>query len=110
IATALAFPIETAGKREIRVAQAQADTETRRWRLAEMLWLAGTEWRRAVVVHGIAQQSVALAEGELALRADYLDWVDTQIRFGLGIGADRLTALTNLARAQAQLRTAQGEL
>jgi outer membrane protein, heavy metal efflux system len=110
IATALAFPIETAGKREIRVAQAQADTETRRWRLAETLWLARTELRRSLVARGIAQQSVALAEGELTLRTAYLDWVETQIRFGLGIGADRLTAQTNLARAQAQLRTAQGEL
>ena len=110
IATALAFPIETAGKREIRIAQAQADTETRRWRLAETLWLARAELRRSLVALSIAEQSVSFAEDELALRRGYLDWVDTQIRFGLGIGADRLTAQTNLARAQAQVRTAQGEL
>src|SRR5262249_40443391 len=40
----------------------------------------------------------------------YVDWVDTQIRFGVGIGGDRLTALTNLSRAQAQARTARGDV
>ncbi len=110
IATALSFPIETGGKRDIRVAQAKADTETRRWRLAETLWTARAELRRAMVARALAQRSVALAENELALRQSYLDWVETQIRFGIGIGADRLTAQTNLARAQAQLRTARGEI
>jgi len=110
VAAGLSFTIETAGKRQIRVAQAQADTETRRWRLAELFWQARTELRRAFVARALAQQSIALAEGEVTLRQSYLEWVDTEIRFGLGIGADRLTALTNLARAQAQLRTARGDL
>lgn len=110
VATALSFTVETAGKREIRVAQARADTETRRWRLAETLWLARAELRRALVARSLAQRSVTLAENEVKLNQDFLDWVDTQIRFGIGIGQDRLTALTNLARAQVQLRTSRGDL
>jgi outer membrane protein TolC len=110
ISAAISFTIETADKREIRVAQARADTETRRWRLAELFWQARAELRRAVVARAIAERSVALAEGELALRQSYLDFVETQIRFGIGVGSDRLTAQTNLVRAQAQLRTARGDL
>jgi outer membrane protein TolC len=110
IATALSFPIETAGKREIRVAQAQADTETRRWRLAETLWQARSELRRALMAHAIAMQSVALSEREVMLSQSYLDFIETQIRFGIGVGTDRLAAQTSLARAQTQLRTARGDL
>jgi outer membrane protein TolC len=110
VATALSFTVETAGKRQIRVAQARADTETRRWHLAEMLWQARSELRRALVARALAQRSVALAENEVRLNQRFLDFVDTQIRFGLGVGQDRLTALTNLARTQVQLRTSRGEL
>jgi outer membrane protein TolC len=110
VATALSFTIETAGKREIRIAQAQADTETRRWHLAETLWQARAELRRALVARGLAQRSVTLAENEVKLNQAFLDWVDTQIRFGVGVGQDRLTAQTNLARAQVQLRTSRGDL
>jgi outer membrane protein TolC len=110
LATALSFTIETAGKPEIRVAQARADTETRRWHLAELFWQARAEIRRALVARDVAQANIALAEAEVTLREDYLDWVETQIRFGMGIGPDRLTAQANLVRGQGQLRTARGEL
>jgi outer membrane protein TolC len=110
LATALSFTIETAGKRDIRVAQARADTETRRWHLAELFWQARAEIRRAVVARDMARANISLAEAELKLREDYLDFVETQIRFGMGVGPDRLTAQTNLVRAQSQLRTAAGDL
>ena len=110
VATALNFTIETAGKREIRVDQARADTETRRWHLAELFWQARAELRRALVARSIATENVALAQDELMLRQSYLDFVETQIRLGAGVGPDRLTAQTNLLRAQAQLRTARGDL
>jgi outer membrane protein TolC len=110
LAAALNFVIETGDKREIRIDQARADTETRRWHLTELLWQARAELRRGMAARDLANRSIALAEGELALRENYLDWVETQIRFGLGVGSDRLTAQTNLVRAQAQLRAARGEL
>ena len=108
-ATALSYTIERGDKRNIRVAQARADTETRRWRLAELLWQARTELRRAMVARALADRSIALAENELSLHQAYADWVETQIRFGLGTGPSRLIAQTNIARAQAQLRAAQSE-
>jgi len=109
-AAGLGFTIETHGKREIRVAQAQADTETRRWRLAETLWLARSDLRKAILARNLALNSIALAEEEIALRENYLDFVQTQLRFGAGLGSDLLTAQTNLSRAQVQLRTARTEL
>src|SRR5262249_41541219 len=41
---------------------------------------------------------------------NYLDFVQTQLRFGAGVGTDLLTAQTNLSRAQVQLRTARTDL
>jgi outer membrane protein, heavy metal efflux system len=110
VGTALSFTIETGGKRQIRLAQARADTETRRWHLAETLWQARAELRRALVARALAQRSVTLAENEVTLNQNFLDWVETQIRFGAGVGQDRLTAQSNLARAQVQLRTSRGDL
>ena len=110
VAAAINFVLERGDKRQIRVDQARADTETRRWRLTELLWQARAELRRAMAARDIANRSIALAQDELTLRQNYLDWVETNIRFGLGIGADRLTAQTNLVRAQAQLRAARGDL
>jgi len=110
ISAALSFTLETANKREIRVDQARADTETRRWHLAELLWQGRSELRKAMTARDLAAMSIKLAEDELKLREDYLDWVETQIRFGVGIGPERLNAQTNLVRAQAQLRASRGEL
>ena len=46
VSAALSFTLETGNKREIRVDQARADTETRRWHLAELLWLGRSDLRR----------------------------------------------------------------
>ena len=110
ISAALSFVLETGNKREIRVDQARADTETRRWHLAEVLWQGRSDLRKAMTARDLASTGVRLAENEVRLREDYLDWVETQIRFGVGIGPERLNAQTNLVRAQGQLRTARGEL
>jgi outer membrane protein TolC len=109
ISAALSFVLETGNKREIRIDQARADTETRRWHLAELLWQGRSDLRKALTARDLAAMNVRLAEDELRLREDYLDWVETQIRFGVGIGPERLNAQTNLVRAQAQLRTARGD-
>ena len=110
ISAALSFVLETGNKREIRVDQARADTETRRWHLTELLWQGRSDLRKALTARDLANMSVRLFEDELRLREDYLDWVETQIRFGVGIGPARLEAQTNLVRAQVQLRTARGDL
>jgi outer membrane protein TolC len=110
LSAALNFVIETGRQARNPDRSSPCRYRARRWHLSELFWQARAELRRAVAARDIANRSIVLADEELRLRADYLDWVETQIRFGIGIGADRLTAQTNLSRAQAQLRTARGDL
>src|SRR6266481_8057148 len=110
IASAIGFTIETGDKRQIRIAAATAETEARRWQLAETLWHARQDVRKAVLVLAAARQGLGLAEAERDLRRSYRDWVETQIRFGAAALPDRLAAQTSLAQAEAQLRMAQGEV
>jgi outer membrane protein, heavy metal efflux system len=110
MSTAVGFTIETGGKRRIRTAQARATTQTIRWQFAETLWRARQEVRNALLSRQLAQASLELANEEARLREAFSAWVDTQLRFGAGTQSDRLAAQTNLAQAQAQLRTVRGDL
>ena len=110
IAAAVGFTIETAGKREIRVAQARADTEARRWQFAETLWRAREDVRKAVLARQLAEAALALAEQEAGLRRSFTQWVDAEFRFGAVAQPDRLAAQTALTQAEIQFRSAGGDL
>ena len=109
VAAALGFTIETGGKRGIRSAQALADTEARRWQLAETLWKVRAEIRAALVARTLAEDTLKLAESEAALRQSFSTWAENAFRYGSIGQPERLNAMVNLAQSQAALRTARGE-
>jgi cobalt-zinc-cadmium efflux system outer membrane protein len=110
LAAALDFMIETGGKREIRKSQAQAETDVRRWTAAETMWRVRADARRALVTLTLARRTLQAVENEVALRQAFAEWVETQIRFGMGTSLERLTAATTLAQAEAQLRIVRGDV
>jgi cobalt-zinc-cadmium efflux system outer membrane protein len=110
LAAALDFTIETGGKREIRKSQAQAETDVRRWTAAETMWRVRADARRALVTLTLARRTLQAVENEVALRQAFAEWVETQIRFGMGTSLERLTAATTLAQAEAQLRIVRGDV
>jgi outer membrane protein TolC len=110
MAASLGFTIETGGKRGIRRAQSRAESEVRRWQLAEATWQIRQDIRKALVARMVAQQALAAAEREAALRQSFSAWVENAFRFGAVAQTDRLNAATTLAQAQATLRTVRGDL
>jgi cobalt-zinc-cadmium efflux system outer membrane protein len=110
LAASLGFTIETGGKRDIRKAQSRAESNVRRWQLAEATWQARQDIRKALIARLVAQLTLATAEREIALRQSFSAWVENAFRFGAVAQTDRLTAATSLAQAQGTLRTARGDL
>lgn len=110
LAASLGFTIETGGKREIRRAQSRAESQVRRWQLAEATWQVRQDIRKALIARLVAQQSLATAERETSLRQSFSAWVENAFRFGAVAQTDRLNAATSLAQAQGALRSARGDL
>ena len=110
LAAALGFTIELGGKRGIRTAQAQFNRESLSWQYAETLWRVRQEVRKALIAQQLAERALQLSEREVELRKIFSTWVENQFNYGAVAQPDRLVAATNLAQAQAMLRTARGDL
>ena len=110
LAASLGFTIETGGKREIRRAQSRAESDLRRWQLAEATWQVRQDIRKALIARMVAQHALATAERETSLRQSFSTWMENAFRFGAVAQTDRLNAATGLAQAQGTLRTARGDL
>jgi outer membrane protein TolC len=102
LANAINFPIETAGKRGIRRQRAVASEQVAEWHLGEVLWMARAEVRNALFARDFAEQTVTLDDREASLRTDYLDWIDTRIKFGGAATQDRFVASQSLAEVESR--------
>lgn len=102
LANAINFPIETAGKRGIRRQRAVASEQVAAWHLGEVLWMARSEVRNALFARDFAERIVTLDDREAALRSDYLDWIDTRIKFGGAAAQDRFIASQSLAEVESR--------
>jgi outer membrane protein, heavy metal efflux system len=102
LATALTFPLETGGKRGIRRDRAAANERVAEWQLGQVLWTARSELRNALFAREFATEIISLDEREASLRTDYLDWIDTRIKFGAGTTQDRFVASQALAEVQSR--------
>ncbi len=109
LAASLGFTIETGGKRGIRVAQSRAETDVRRWQLAEAAWKMRQDIRKALTARLVAQSALTLTRREAMLRQSFSIWVENALRFGAVGQPERLSAVTTLAQAQTAARTATGD-
>jgi outer membrane protein TolC len=110
LATAMAFPIETAGKRQIRRQRAVASELAAEWQLGQTLWTVRANVRNALLVRDFAARAVDLDGKEASLRSDYRNWIDTRIKFGAATTQDRLLANQSLADVQSRLGRDQADL
>lgn len=108
-AASLGFTIETAGKRGIRSDLARAESDSKRWQLAEAFWRGRQELRKAWTAWSFANRARDLAERELALRQTYATWVENAFKFGAAAQPDRLMASVALAQAQSALRATRAD-
>ncbi len=110
IALALGRTFESHGKRQLRTEQARAETALAADDLAASLWSVRGEVRRAWLDLELARRESALAEGELALRSDFLQWLNTQLSLGAASRPDLATAAADLSQAEGQAELARLEV
>ena len=104
------LPIETAGKRNYRIAEATHLSEASRVQVAEAAWVVRAEVRAALVDLVYAQETAAALRGQKTFQSRYVDLLDIRFRAG-EIPLPEVTAaridLTNLRQA---LRGAEGQV
>jgi cobalt-zinc-cadmium efflux system outer membrane protein len=103
IGASVGLVIETADKRDIRVQRSLAEESALQWQIAQLLWQARTELSNALLDHELTLRALTLDQDELALRRDYLGWIDTRLRFGAATTQDRLLASEALTTMESQL-------
>lgn len=102
VGASLGLVIETGGKRGIRRDRALAREQALEWQLAETMWRTRADLRRALLNRTLAARTLALDDQEVGLRRDYLDWIDTKLRYGAATSQDRLAASEARSRAESQ--------
>ena len=78
-------PIETAGKRKYRRAQAARLAEAARLNLANVAWQARGEVRLALLDLGAAEQHLTLLQRQVELQTNIVNLLQGQVKAGAGI-------------------------
>lgn len=104
---ALDVPVETAGKREKRIAQAQAEAEAAALMVAAAGWEARTKVRAAMLAMHSGQRNVMLLKDEIALHEEALKKLDTQVKAGEASAFELTSARLALNRSKLALHDAE---
>src|SRR5258706_4927999 len=102
-------PIETAGKRQIRLEEARALTDAARIELTDVAWRVRGRLRDALAEHLLAQDEAALWDREISARTAYLKLLDTRLEAGEAARAEVDVARVDLLVARQARRAADGK-
>ena len=100
---ALDFPIETAGKRGYRIAQAKHLSEAARMDLATVAWQVRSRLRASLVNLFAAEQALILQEKQLVIQEDLLRLMEKRLVVGEVSQPDLLQARLALDQARLSL-------
>lgn len=103
------FTIETAGKRGLRILQAQAQMEATRAAFIETGWLVRSRIRGAVYNYLLAQRRQKLLEAEVAIRAEIVDVYEKRLAAGEAPRPELDIYRVDLNTARSSLGAAVGE-
>ena len=104
------FTIETAGKRGLRILQAQKMVESAKAGLAESGWLVRSRVRTSLFNYLLAERRKALLEAEVAVRAEIVAIFDKRVAVGEAPRPELDIYRVDLLTARSGLDTATGEL
>jgi len=102
------IPIETAGKRGLRIAQATQRAEAARLQLAEAGWQVRSRLRAALLEHLFAGRTIDLLEAERHLRANVVHLMERRFAVGEVSRTEVDAARTQLVQTHVALRAAEG--
>jgi outer membrane protein TolC len=106
IASSLSVPIETAGKRDFRIAKAEHLTEAARLRVADAVWLVRSRLRLALLEHYAAHEAARLVQQQLGIEQG----IDQRLQQQLDIGEISRVELTRSQLAVNQLQLNVGSV
>ncbi|HVC89202.1 MAG TPA: TolC family protein [Acidobacteriaceae bacterium] len=104
------LPIETAGKRGYRIANATHLSLASRIQLSQTAWVVRSRVRSALLDYLFAVQSVGLLRKEEALRSRYVDLTESRFRTGEIPQPDVTTARIELTALRQTLSGAEGRV
>ncbi len=110
MAFSFSLPIETAGKRGYRIANATHISLASRIQLAQTAWIVRSRVRSALVDTLFAAQSAELLRKEEALRTTYVDLTERQFRAGEIPLPDVTTARIDLTTLRQTFSVAEGQV
>ncbi len=105
----LDLTIETAGKRELRLAQARANVEAARLRKESIAWTIRKDVRGAMLDLYAAKKVDSLLKAESALHDDELKKLELQVQAGESAGYEVTQARLALNRARLAQRDAESQ-
>lgn len=104
------LPIETAGKRGYRIAEAEHLSAASRIQIAETAWLVRSRVRVALADLVFAQQSAAALRRQEGLQSEYVDLLEARLRAGEIPLPEVTTARIDLTNLRQALSTAEGQM
>lgn len=106
----LDIPIETAGKRGYRIAQAEALSRSARLSVAQSAWQVRSRLRSALMDHLLAMRDVALLRDEQATRTQVVNLLERQLAAGQISVFELDTARIDLDGVRLAVQGAQGQV
>jgi len=103
------WPIETAGKRGKRIAQAQFQAESARWSLVGTVWQVRSQLRTALLDLYFARETQALLSRQVAAQSNVVRLLHGQFEAGAVSSYEVTQARTTLAAALLALQDAVGK-
>lgn len=100
------LPIETAGKRGIRIRKARNLSEAERFRLGQTAWNVRSRVRRKFIAYGYTLRQTQNLEEEVAVRIRILRLWQQRHRSGEAAGVDENSARIDLERSRLSLNAA----
>ena len=104
------LPIETAGKRRLRMEQSRALSESARLNIATAAWQVRSDLRTSLMDFGAALQRTAMLQGQVNLQREIADRLSSQLQAGAIASTEVTAARVALARTGADLASAQRSL
>ncbi len=103
------LPLETAGKRGHRIAQARQLSESARLNIASTAWRVRANVRASLLGYSAARQRAALLRNQLAIREQIVALLDQQIQAGALAAPEAAVFRIALQRTRLELADAQRE-
>jgi outer membrane protein TolC len=104
------LPVETAGKRGYRIAEAEHLSSASRIQVAETAWTVRSRVRQALVDLLFAQRTAAALRHQEALQSTYADLLEARFRAGEIPLPEVTAARIDLTNIRQVLRTAEGQM